>query len=379
MATAEKPKGGLEDVVATSSAICYLDGERGVLAYCGYDIHDLAKSATFEEVCFLLWHRRLPSRAELGDLQSQLAAGRALPEPVIRLMRSLPPVDGMDALRTITSALAHYDSDLADASPQAQYRKAVRLTAQVGTIVATWGRLQNGGGPLAPDPAMNHAASFLYLLSGERPNATAIRALDVALILHADHELNASTFAGRVAAATLTDIYSAIVAAIGTLKGPLHGGANAEVMKLLLELGQTATGERVDEVIRGKLARKEKIPGFGHRVYKTEDPRATHLRRMSQDLGKRSGNTAWFDMSQRIEALVKGDKKLNPNVDFYSASTYYALGIPIDLYTPVFAVSRMSGWTAHILEQYANNRLIRPRADYIGPAYPPRFAPLDQR
>jgi citrate synthase len=379
MATAEKPKGGLEDVVATSSAICYLDGERGVLAYCGYDIHDLAKFATFEEVCFLLWHRRLPSRAELGDLQSQLAAGRALPEPIIRLMRSLPPVDGMDALRTITSALGHYDSDLEDASPQAQYRKAVRLTAQVGTIVATWGRLQNGGGPLAPDPAMSHAASFLYLLSGERPNATAIRALDVALILHADHELNASTFAGRVAAATLTDIYSAIVAAIGTLKGPLHGGANAEVMKLLLELGETATGERVDEVIRGKLARKEKIPGFGHRVYKTEDPRATHLRRMSQDLGKRSGNTAWFDMSQRIEALVKGEKKLNPNVDFYSASTYYALGIPIDLYTPVFAVSRMSGWTAHILEQYANNRLIRPRADYTGPTYPQRFAPLDQR
>jgi citrate synthase len=379
MATAEKPKGGLEDVVATSSAICYLDGDRGVLAYCGYDIHDLAKSATFEEVCFLLWHRRLPSRAELGDLQSQFAAARPLPEPIIRLMRSLPPVDGMDALRTITSALAHYDSDLADTSAQGQYRKAVRLTAQVGTIVATWGRLQKGGGPLIPDPAMSHAAAFLYLLTGERPNATAIHALDVALILHADHELNASTFAGRVAAATLTDIYSAIVAAIGTLKGPLHGGANAEVMKMLLELGQTASGERVDEVIRGKLARKEKIPGFGHRVYKTEDPRATHLRRMSQDLGKRSGSTAWFDMSQRIEALVKGEKKLNPNVDFYSASTYYALGIPIDLYTPVFAVSRMSGWTAHILEQYANNRLIRPRADYTGPAYPQRFIPLDQR
>jgi citrate synthase len=379
MATAEKSKGGLEDVVATSSAICYLDGERGVLAYCGYDIHDLARSATFEEVCFLLWHRRLPSRAELGDLQSQMAAGRALPEPIIRLMRSLPPVDGMDALRTITSALAHYDADLADDSPQGQYRKAVRLTAQVGTIVATWGRLQKGGGPLAPDPAMSHAANFLYLLTGERPNATAIHALDVALVLHADHELNASTFAGRVAAATLTDIYSAIVAAIGTLKGPLHGGANAEVMKLLLELGQTASGERVDEVIRGKLARKEKIPGFGHRVYKTEDPRATHLRRMSQDLGRGSGSTAWFDMSQRIEALVKGEKKLNPNVDFYSASTYYALGIPIDLYTPVFAVSRMSGWTAHILEQYANNRLIRPRAEYLGPEYPQRFVPLDQR
>jgi citrate synthase len=217
------------------------------------------------------------------------------------------------------------------------------------------------------------------MLTGDRPNSTAVRAFDIALILHADHELNASTFAGRVAAATLTDIYSAVVAAIGTLKGPLHGGANAEVMKMLLELGETATADRVDEVVRGKLARKEKIPGFGHRVYKTEDPRATHLRRMSQELGKRSGSTAWFDMSQRIEALVKGEKKLNPNVDFYSASTYYTLGIPIDLYTPIFAVSRMSGWTAHILEQYANNRLIRPRADYTGPPYPQRWVPLDQR
>jgi citrate synthase len=379
MAIAEKPRGGLEDVVATSSAICYLDGDRGVLAYCGYDIHELAREATFEEVCYLLWHRRLPSRTELGDLQSQLAAARALPEPIVRLMRSLPPVDGMDALRTITSALAHYDAEVGDAAARAQYRKAVRLTAQVGSIVATWGRLQKGGGPIAPDPAMGHAANFLYMLTGDRPNSTAVRAFDIALILHADHELNASTFAGRVAAATLTDIYSAVVAAIGTLKGPLHGGANAEVMKMLLELGETATADRVDEVVRGKLARKEKIPGFGHRVYKTEDPRATHLRRMSQELGKRSGSTAWYDMSQRIEALVKGEKKLNPNVDFYSASTYYTLGIPIDLYTPIFAVSRMSGWTAHILEQYANNRLIRPRADYTGPPYPQRWVPLDQR
>ena len=379
MATAEKPKGGLEDVVATSSAICYLDGDRGVLAYCGYDIHDLASAATFEEVCYLLWHRRLPTRAELGDLQSQFAAARALPEPIQRLMRSLPPVDGMDALRTLTSALGHYDREANDSSPQAQYRKAIRLTAQVGTLVAAWGRLQAGGGFIEPDPVMGHAANFLYMLTGNRPNATAIKAFDVALVLHADHELNASTFAARVAAATLTDIYSAVVAAIGALKGPLHGGANAEVMKLLLELGQTATGERVDEVIRGKLARKEKIPGFGHRVYTTEDPRATHLRQMSQGLGKRAGSTAWFDMSQRIEALVKGEKKLNPNVDFYSASTYYTLGIPVDLYTPIFAVSRMSGWTAHVLEQYANNRLIRPRADYTGPAHPQRFIPLDQR
>jgi citrate synthase len=285
----------------------------------------------------------------------------------------------MDALRTVTSALAHYESDVEETSPAAQYRKAVRLTAQLGSIVATWGRLQAGGGPIAPDPAMGHAANFLYMLTGERPNSTAIRGFDIALTLHADHELNASTFAARVAAATLTDIYSAMVAAIGTLKGPLHGGANAEVMKMLLELGQTASGDRVDEFVRGKLARKEKIPGFGHRVYKTEDPRATHLRQMSRELGKRGGNTAWFDMSQRIEALVKGEKKLNPNVDFYSASTYYALGIPIDLYTPIFAVSRISGWTAHVLEQYANNRLIRPRADYTGPSYPQRFVPLEQR
>ena len=379
MPVADKPKGGLEDVVATSSAICYLDGERGVLAYCGYDIHDLASSATFEEVCFLLWHRRLPTRAELGDLQSQLAAARALPEPILRLMRSLPPADGMDALRTITSALAHYDRDLADTSPQAQYRKAVRLTAQASTIVATWGRLQNGGAPMAPDPVLGHAANVLYMLKGERPNATEVKALDIALTLHADHELNASTFAARVSAATLTDIYSAIVGAIGALKGPLHGGANADVMRMLLEFGEGAAHERVEEAVRAKLARKEKIPGFGHRVYRTEDPRATHLRTMSRDLGVRRGSTAWFDMSQRIEALVKAEKKLYPNVDFYSASVYYALGIPIDLYTPVFAVSRMSGWTAHVLEQYANNRLIRPRADYIGPAFPQRFVPIEQR
>src|SRR6188472_1367463 len=251
MAADERPKAGLEDVVAATSSICYLDGDRGVLAYCGYDIHDLARGSTFEEVCYLLWHRRLPTRAELGDLQSQLAAARALPEPIIRLMRSLPPVDGMDALRTITSALAHYDAEANNASPQAQYRKAVRLTAQTGTIVATWGRMQAGGGPIAPDPAMGHAANFLYMLTGDRPSALAVKAFDVALTLHADHELNASTFAARVAAATLTDIYSAIVAAIGTLKGPLHGGANADVMRLLIDIGQDATPERVEDAIHG--------------------------------------------------------------------------------------------------------------------------------
>jgi len=374
-----KPKAGLEDVVAATSSICYLDGNRGVLAYYGYDIHDLARGATFEETCYLLWHGRLPNRAELGDLQSQLAAARPLSEAILRFMRQLPASDGMDMLRTLTSALGQYDPETADDSPQAQYRKAVRLTAQLGSIVATYGRLQAGGGPIQPDPALSHAANFLYMLKGERPSALATHAFDIALTLHADHELNASTFAARVAAATLTDLYSATVAAIGALKGPLHGGANAEVMKLLIEIGPEASPERVDEAIRAKLAKKVKIPGFGHRVYRTEDPRATHLRRMSKDLGERAGNTRWYDMSQRIEKLVTGEKKLYPNVDFYSASTYYTLGIPIDLFTPIFAVSRVSGWTAHCLEQYANNRLIRPRTDYIGPSYPQSFLPLDQR
>jgi citrate synthase len=378
-ADTEKPKAGLEDVVAATSSICYLDGDRGVLAYYGHDIHDLAKGATFEEVCYLLWHGRLPNRAELGDLQSQLAAARPLSEPILRLMKQLPASDGMDMLRTLTSALGQYDPEANDSSPQAQYRKAVRLTAQMGSIVATFGRLQQGGGPIQPDPALGHAANFLYMLKGDRPSALATRAFDIALTLHADHELNASTFAARVSAATLTDIYSAIVGAIGALKGPLHGGANAEVMKLLIEIGPEATPERIDEAIRGKLARKVKIPGFGHRVYRTEDPRATHLRRMSKDLGERAGSTRWYEMSQRIEALVTGEKKLYPNVDFYSASTYYTLGIAIDLFTPIFAVSRVSGWTAHCLEQYKNNRLIRPRTDYVGPTYPQSFLPLDQR
>jgi citrate synthase len=374
-----KAKAGLEDIVATSSRICFIDGDRGVLSYCGYDIHDLARQATFEEVCFLLWHGRLPNRAELGDLQSQLAAARPLPEAILRLMKMLPPADGMDALRTLTSALGHSDPDAHDSSAAASYRKAVRLTGQMASLVATWGRLQQGGGPVVPDPAMSHAASFLYMLSGQRPGPTAVRAMDIALTLHADHELNASTFAARVAAATLTDIHSAVVAGIGTLKGPLHGGANAEVMKMLIEIGQDAPPDRIDAYVKGKFARKEKIAGFGHRVYHTEDPRATHLRRMSKELGQKAGNPRWFEMSERIEALVKSEKKLFPNVDFYSASTYYTMGIAIDLFTPIFAVSRISGWTAHVLEQYANNRLIRPRAEYTGPAYPQSWTPVELR
>jgi citrate synthase len=374
-----RAKAGLEDIVVAASSICYLDGERGVLAYRGYDVHDLAEHTTFEEVCHLLWHGRLPSRTELGEVQSQLALARRLPEGVLRLMRSMPPTNSMDALRTLVSSLSHFDSGANDMSPEGRYRTSVTLTAQVGTIVAAAGRMASGGGVIDPDPALTHAANFLFMLTGKRPTQLEARAFDVALVLHADHEFNASTFAARVAAATLTEVHSAITAAIGALKGPLHGGANTDVMHLLLEIGQDATDDKVEEIISARLARKEKIPGFGHRVYRTEDPRATHLRKMSEELCTRSGNRRWFEISRTIEQVVKAQKKLNANVDFYSATTYYALGIPVDLFTPVFAVSRMSGWTAHVLEQYANNRLIRPRAEYIGPDYPQPFVPLDRR
>ena len=370
---------GLEGVIAGESEICYIDGYQGILSYRGYNIHTLAENAIFEEVIFLLWNGWLPKQNELDQLKQQLAAERELPSPVVEFLTANPKGNTMDVLRTAVSMLGLSDPEAQDMGAEANHRKAVRLMAKTATIVTTYDRLRNGKNVLPGDPKLGFAANFLYTLTGKKPDDVMERAFDVALTLHADHELNASTFAGRVAAATLTDIYSAVVAAIGTLKGPLHGGANAEVMKMLLDLGQTASGDRIDEFVRGKFARKEKISGFGHRVYKTEDPRATHLRQMSRDLGKRAGNTAWFDMSQRIEALVKTEKKLNPNVDFYSASMYYTLGIPIDLYTPIFAVSRMSGWTAHILEQYANNRLIRPRADYTGPEYPQRFVPLEQR
>jgi citrate synthase len=379
VSTEIKAKAGLEDVVATSSGICYIDGDRGVLAYRGYDIHDLAPKATFEEVCYLLWHGTLPNRAQLGELQSQFAADRRLPDGVVRLVRALPPGDAMDILRTGASALSHYDRDAHDHSPAANCRKAVRLTAQMASLVAAIGRIEANQHPIDPDPVMGFAANFLYQLTGTRPDALAVRAMDCALVLHADHELNASTFAARVAAATLTDIHSAIVGGIGALKGPLHGGANAEVMKMLLDFGETATADKVESAIREKLAKKEKIPGFGHRVYKTMDPRAVHLRQLSKDLGKRSGQSNWVEMSERIEALVMGEKKLNPNVDFYSASMYYALGIPVSLYTPIFAVSRTSGWTAHVLEQFANNRLIRPRAEYTGPPVPQPWVPLESR
>jgi citrate synthase len=285
----------------------------------------------------------------------------------------------MDTLRTLTSALSHYDPGANDMSPEGRYRTSVKMTAQLGTVVATAARIAAGGGAIDPDPALSHAANFLYLLKGARPTPLEARALDIALVLHADHEFNASTFAARVAAATLTDVHSAITAAIAALKGPLHGGANTDVMNLLLQIGQDTSDQKIEDIVQSKLAKKEKIPGFGHRVYRTEDPRATHLRKMSEDLWRLAGNVRWFEMSKRIEQVVKAEKKLNANVDFYSATTYYALGIPVDLFTPVFAVSRISGWTAHVLEQYANNRLIRPRAEYTGPHYPQPYVPLDGR
>ena len=320
-----------------------------------------------------------PTRAELGDLQSQFAVERPLPDGVLRAIRSLPPGNAMDAVRTLTSMLSHVDPEAGEASPAARYRQAVRLSARLGSVVAAYGRLAAGGGAIDPDPTLGHAANFLLMLNGVRPSAVEARALDVALILHADHELNASTFAARVTAATLSDVYSAVVAGVGALKGPLHGGANADVMAMLTTLGDDADEQRVETFIKDKLARKQKIPGFGHRVYRTEDPRATHLRRMSRDVGERTGNTRWYEISQQIERIMRTEKQIDANVDFYSASTYYMLGIPVSLFTPVFAVSRVSGWTAHVLEQYSNNRLIRPRAEYIGPEYPQPFVPLDAR
>jgi len=374
-----KPNSGLEGINATSSAICYLDGAEGVLAYCGLDIHELAKHASFEEVCFLLWSRRLPTRSELGDLKTELGKGRVLTESMLRMIRLLPPGDAMSSLRTLVSALSLFDDEPETVSADAHYKKAIKITAQISTVVAAYGRVLKGCNPVEPDPTLGHAANFLWMLNGERPSDVEARAFDIALILHADHELNASTFAARVTAATLSDIYSSVVSGVGALKGPLHGGANAEVMKMLEAIGEDATDERVDSFIRDLLSKKVKIPGFGHRVYRTEDPRATHLRVMSREVGERTGRTRWFEISERIEKLMKEEKQIDANVDFYSASTYALLGIETDLFTPIFAVSRIAGWTAHILEQYANNRLIRPRAEYIGPTYPQQFVPIGSR
>ncbi len=367
---------GLEDVVASPSAIAFIDGQKGILAYRGYNIHDLAEKSSFEETAYLLWNGALPNAAQLRELQTQLRAAAAVPEPVLRWLSEFPAQAApMDVLRTAVSGLGLYDPDAGDMSPEANRRKALRLLARTPTVVAAFARIRQGQAPLPPAADLGMAANFLYMLNGARPDATAARALDIALILHADHEFNASTFAARVTAATLSDLYSAVTSALGALKGPLHGGANEAVIKFLLRIGDADPLP----VVRQMIAEHKKISGFGHRVYRTEDPRATHLRRMSEELGRRSGHEKLYQTSRRIEEFMKTEKGLNANVDFYSASTYYDLGIPVDLYTPIFAVSRMSGWTAHVLEQYADNRLIRPRAEYSGPKVPQTYIPLDQR
>jgi citrate synthase len=369
---------GLEGVVATTSKICYIDGERGVLAYRGIDIHELAEKSTFEETCYLLWYGRLPKKNELNELHQRLAAERKLDPAVIQFLRELPGgATPMDVLRTAVSALGLYDRGEKANDHDANVSKAIRLTSQIALIVAGYDRLRKGKKIVEPDPSLSHAANFLLLLNGEKPSSTAERALDIALILHADHELNASTFAARVTAATLSDMYSAMTSAIGALKGPLHGGANEAVFHILEKID--AAGADPVEYVRNLLAQKKKISGFGHRVYHTEDPRATHLRRMSEDLCRSRGEPKWFEMSRKIEQFVKAEKKLNANVDFYSASTYHVLGIDVDLFTPIFAISRISGWTAHVIEQLDDNRLIRPRADYIGPPYPQHWVPIGQR
>ena len=369
---------GLEGVVATTSGICYIDGDQGILAYRGIDIHELADHANFEETCYLLWYGKLPSQNELKELRERLAAERKLDVAIITLLRSAPrQVPPMHVLRTAVSALSFHDPEDQNNDHEANLHKAFRLTSQIAMIVAAYDRIRKGKSVVEPDRKLSHSANFLLQLNGTKPSATAERALDIALILHADHELNASTFAARVVAATLSDMHSAVTAAIGALKGPLHGGANEAVFHILQAIDK-AGADPVDYV-KGMLAQKKKVPGFGHRVYHTEDPRATHLRKMSSDLGKSSGQSKWFEMSRKIEEFVRAEKKLNANVDFYSASTYQTLGIDVDLFTPVFAVSRISGWTAHVIEQLDDNRLIRPRADYVGPPYPQRYVPMEQR
>ena len=366
---------GLEGIVAAETSISSIIDD--TLTYVGYDIDDLANNASFEEVVYLLWHKRLPNATELAELKQQLADHMAVPQEVLNFFKTFPinDVHPMTALRTTVSMLALYDDAAEDMSDEANYLKAIKLQAKIPTLVTAFSRVRKGLEPVAPKTDLGYAANFLYMLHGELPQDIEIEAFDKALVLHADHELNASTFTARVCVATLSDIYSGVVAAIGALKGPLHGGANEQVMKMLTEID---TVDNVDAYINEKLDNKVKIMGFGHRVYRKGDPRAKHLREMSKKLTTLNGESKLYDMSIRIEEIVTGQKNLPPNVDFYSASVYHSLKIDHDLFTPIFAVSRVSGWSAHILEQYANNRLIRPRAEYVGPGMQ-KYIPIEER
>jgi citrate synthase len=375
-ATASAATVGLRGVVAASSSIGDVNGEKGELIYQGLNIHDLAKNSTFEETIFLLWNGHLPKRAELDELKSNIAANQELAPELLALMKQFPKdAEPMDALRTAVSALDFYDKNSKDTSREASIRTATRLTAQFPVIVATLDHLRKGEESVPAKPELNIATNFLYMLKGEMPSAEDAHILDVALILQADHELNASTFTSRVVAGTLADMYGAVTAAIAALSGPLHGGANTNVMKMLLEIGEV---DKVEQYIKDALAAKRKLMGFGHAVYKTEDPRATNFRRFSKEIAERTGDMKWYEMSRKVEETIMREKGLFPNVDFFSASTFYMMGIPLDLYTPIFAISRISGWTGHILEQYANNKLIRPRAEYVGPRDVP-YVPIDER
>jgi citrate synthase len=370
---------GLQGIVAAQTAISYIDGLNGRLFYRGIDINELAEKSTFEETTALLWYGKLPTRSQLESFTQKFVANRMIPDPLISILFVLPKTTTpMSALRTAVSALGPFDEAEAqhsDNSLESNVRKSIRVTASMPTIVAAWDRIRKGLWPISPRTDLSHSANFLYMLTGEVPSETAARMLDIALILHADHGLNASTFAARVTASTLSNLHSAIVSAIGTLKGSLHGGANEEVMRMLLEIGDV---DRVEQYMRGALAAKKKIPGFGHRVYKVDDPRATWLRDLSRQVAEDSGKTTWYDVSERTRAYMKEQRDLPVNVDFYSASLYYVAGVPIEIFTPLFAISRVSGWTAHVYEQLSDNRLIRPGAEYIGSMDVP-YLPLDER
>lgn len=369
-------KAGLEDVVISTSEICFIDGHQGRLLYYGFDIDDLVAHSTFEEVTYLLWHGMLPSRKELDRHMKALAGARKLPARLTGLLNAQPKkAVPMDVLRTGVSALSAYDPDPANNSREATLRRAIRLTAQMPTLVAAWERIRHGKTPVAPNPRLGLAANFLYMISGKKPSELAARTLDVALILHADHELNASTFAARVTAATLSDLYAAVTSAIGALKGPLHGGANEGVIRMVESIAEPA---RAEGWIKKALADKARIMGFGHRVYRVEDPRAKHLRRLAAELGQQAGKSRYVEILDTVARVVTEQKRIYPNVDLYSGAAYAAMGIPTDQFTPIFAISRIAGWSAHVLEQHAHNRLIRPRAEYTGPTSA-TYVPIDLR
>ncbi len=368
---------GLKGVVLDTTETSLIDGEQGKLLYHGYNIHDLAERSTFEEVIYLLWHGRLPRRAELEELDRQLKESRALPPAVIEVIRLVQKAHPMDVLRTAVSALAAFDPDVDDHSREAVIRKSVRLTAQVPTIVAAHDRIRRGLEPVAPRPDLSHAANFLYMLHGREADEEAVRAIDVDLILHAEHGSNASAFAARVTVSTGSDLHSAIVSAIGTLKGPLHGGAAEAVMRMVEEIGEP---ERVDEYIERTLAEGRRVMGMGHRVYKVEDPRARHMRERARVLGEKLGQPKWYQILERIAEVTAPMRArgISLNVDFYAGAVYYLLGIPEDLFISMFAMGRMPGWCAHVLEQMQNNVLIRPLLHYAGPM-DLEYVPLEQR